>query len=390
MKYTIYLGIALFILVSCNNKGENKTLDEIIATKNIELIKSKQQELEIKYNKINSDLIKVSKAITKLSGKHNLPLVTTDTIKSSFFQHKTTVQGNVDTRKNTMLFSQFSGRLKGLYVTEGQRVNKGDLIAEIDDSGISQQLAQIEIQYNLAKTTFERQQRLWDKKIGSEIQYLQAKTQKEALEKNIKQIKAQLDKTKIYAPYSGSLDDIPVKRGAMVLAGQTPIARLINLSNMYIRANISETYLGLITKGTNTEINFPAINKSMTGKVQKVGNFINPNNRTFFIEINIPNPSKLIKPNLMAVLEMADYTNKKAIVIPENIIRENAQGDSFIYIVIKKDNKYIAKKQPITKGLTQGYYTEIKAGLKLGDIIVNGGSGNMQDNMEIKIVKKTN
>lgn len=385
MKYTIYLGIALSLLMSCGEKKDKRSLEQIIEAKDLQAIKTRKQELESQYSTISVELHKINDAIDELSGKKKLPLVTVYVAKDTLFQHKITVQGSVDTRQNTMLVPEFSGALKGIYVTEGQRVNKGELIAKIDDSGISQQLAQVEIQYSLAKTTFERQERLWKKKIGSEIQYLQAKTQKEALEKNINQIKAQLAKTEVRAPYAGTIDDIPVKRGTMVLAGQTPIARLLNLSNMYIRADIPETYLGKIRKGTIAEINFPAINKTMSGKIRKTGSFINPNNRTFYIEANIPKQSKLIKPNLMAILEMADYTNKKAIVIPENIIQQDAQGNSYVFIVTNENGKNIARKRIITKGLTQGYYSEITEGLQPKEILISEGSGNMQDGLEVEV-----
>lgn len=386
MKYTIYWGITLILLLSCTKeKNKQLTVDEIIATKDIKSLQKRQQELEIQYAQISTDLDKINTSIEHLAGTRRLPLVTSYTVKDTFFQHEISIQGSVDTRQNTMLTAEFSGTLKHLYIKEGQRVNKGQLLATIDDSGISQQLAQVQVQYQLAKTTFERQERLWNRKIGSEIQYLQAKTQKEALESNIKQIKAQLSKTEIRAPYSGTIDDIPVKQGAMIIGGQTPVTRLINLSNMYVRANVSEVYLGKIKKGTSVQLHFPAINKEMSGKIKQTGNFINPNNRTFYIEVDVPGNSSLIKPNLMAILRISDYINPKAITVPANVIQEDATGKSYLFVVIHQNNKNIIKKRSVTKGLTQGHYTEILSGLKSGEQIINDGSGNLLDNMEVDI-----
>lgn len=386
MKYTIYWGVTLILLLSCaKEKNKQLTVDEIIATKDIKSLQKRQQELEIQYAQVSTDLDKINTSIEYLAGTRRLPLVTSYTVKDTLFQHEISIQGSVDTRQNTMLTAEFSGTLKHLYIKEGQRVSKGQLLATIDDSGISQQLAQVQVQYQLAKTTFERQERLWNRKIGSEIQYLQAKTQKEALESNIEQIKAQLSKTEIRAPYSGTIDDIPVKQGAMIIGGQTPVTRLINLSNMYVRANVSEVYLGKIKKGTSVQLHFPAINKEMSGKIKQTGNFINPNNRTFYIEVNVPENSSLIKPNLMAILRISDYINPKAITVPANVIQEDASGKSYLFVIIHQNNKNIIKKRSVTKGLTQGHYTEILSGLKSGEQIINDGSGNLLDNMEVDI-----
>lgn len=254
------------------------------------------------------------------------------------------------------------GILRRVYVKEGQRVKKGQLLATIDDGGISSQLAQLEATTDLAKTTYERQKRLWDQKIGSEIQYLQAKTNFEAQKNTINQLKSQLSKASIRAPFSGVIDDVMKEAGTVIAPGQgSEVFRIVNLNNMYVEAEVPESYIKNVTIGKNVEVYFPVLGKTVTAKIRQVGNFINPSNRAFKIEVSIPNKEGNIKPNLTARLEINDYTNTKAILIPQSIISENAEGEQYIYLIhSKKNNKYaVAKKTIIKTGKTQGDVIEV-------------------------------
>lgn len=385
MKQIIYALLLLVLVVSCGEKQKKNSIERLIAKKDVAGLKEKQNKLQAEYNDITAQLTEISEALEKLENNKQLPIVTTFMVHDTVFTHKIQVQGSVDTKNNTMLFSEFSGVLTHLYVKKGQRVGRGQLVARVDDGGLSQQLGQAEVQYDLAKTTYERQARLWEKKIGSEIQYLQAKTTMEAAKRSVNQIKAQLGKTTIRAPFSGIIDDVPVKQGAVVLPGQTPIARLVNLNDMYVRSDLSESYLGKIKVGTPVQVLFPAIGETLTSKVRQVGNFINPNNRTFYVEIGIPNKGGIIKPNLMATLEMADYQNDSALVVPENIVQEDSRGSSYIYTIGEENGKKIAKKVQVQKGLTQGRFVEITEGLESGMMVINEGSQGMQDGLVVEV-----
>lgn len=388
MKYIHWILFLGVLLIGCNGKKEERNIENMIANKEIDGLKAKQAELQVQYNEIGTQLVYLQDYIDEFEGRKKLPLVTAYRVKEMDFKHYISIQGNVDTRQNTVLFSEYSGVLKQLYVREGQNVKKGQLIAKVDDGGLAQQLAQAELQYDLAKTTFERQQRLWDKKIGSEIQYLQAKTTKEATEKSIAQIKAQLAKTTILAPFSGTIDDVLVKKGAVVFPGQTPIARIVNLSQMYVRAEISEAYLSKVVVGTKVDLYFPAIEKRMEAKVRQVGNFINPNNRTFYIEVGITNRTKQIKPNLMAVMKISDYQKPQALVVEEAIVREDAEGNPYVFLIENSNGKIVLKKQNIEKGLVEGAYAEVISGLREGDLVVRERTQDIYERAEVELLQE--
>jgi membrane fusion protein (multidrug efflux system) len=203
------------------------------------------------------------------------------TVKDTVFNHYIDIQGSVDTKENILVQPEFSGTLTSLTVKAGQKVSKGQILGRVDDAGMSQQLASAENQYNLAKTTFERQKNLWDKKIGSEIQYLQAQTQMVSAQKAVAQIKAQLAKTVIRAPFTGTIDEVFVEKGEVVAPSPQGLMRIVNLNNMYVSTTVPETYIGKLKVGDQVDVFLTSLNKTYKGKVRQVGNFINPNNRSF-------------------------------------------------------------------------------------------------------------
>jgi RND family efflux transporter MFP subunit len=252
---------------------------------------------------------------------------------------------------------------------------------------MSQQLTQLQIQAALAKTTFERQQRLWDQKIGSEIQYLQAKSTYEGQQSAVNQMKSQLSKSTVTAPFSGTIDDIITEQGSVVSPGQTPILRIVNLSDMYITTDVPESYIADVVEGKNVEVTFPVLGKTVETKIRQTGSFINPDNRTFNAEIEVPNKEKAIKPNLTARLKINDYTNEKALLIPQSIISENAEGNQYIYILDSiEGQKAVAKQTIIKTGKTQGDVIEVLEGLKDGDAIIEEGARSVKDGQTVKII----
>jgi RND family efflux transporter MFP subunit len=279
------------------------------------------------------------------------------------------------------------GVLTTVYVKEGQQVSKGQQLAKIDDGGLTPQLAQMKIQADLAKTTFERQERLWKQKIGSEIQYLQAKTNHEAQQKSVKQMEEQIAKTMVIAPFSGVIDEIITKQGNMVSPGMNQLFRIVNLTEMYIETNVPERHISTVTKGRSVEVELPVLAEKLQTKVAQVGSFINPANRTFKAEIPVSNESKMIKPNLTAKIRINDYTNEKALLIPQSIISENANGEEYLYVIENKLNSVgTAKKMIIETGKTEGDYIEVLKGIKDGAEVILEGARSIKDGQEVKVI----
>ena len=386
MKNIIPLLIMAFFLVSCGS-GDKQSVDAVIESQNLSSIRAKKTELVAEQNLIKQEIKKLDIVIEQLDEGKKVPLITTFNLEETDFKHFLELQGNVTTKNLLMIYPEFSGVLTNVYVVEGQKVRKGEILAKIDDGGLSQQLAQLKIQAELAKTTFERQQRLWDQKIGSEMQYLQAKSNYEAQDQAIAQLEQQVAKTIVRAPFSGTIDDVLTEQGSVVMPGQTQLLRIVNLDNMYIVTDVPEKYIANITRNKKVEVEFPVLGKKMDSKVRQVGDFINPNNRTFKVEISVPNKERSIKPNLTAKLRINDYSNEKALLIPQGIISENASGEQYIYIVTNKENnEAIAEKKIIETGLTQEGFIEVINGLEAGNEIIQEGARSVNDGQKVKII----
>jgi len=386
MKKIFLLLILASISISCG--GDSKSVESVIETNDLIKIREKRNEIVSEQLEINNKIKLIDEAISRIDTIKHLPLVTAFQVKHNDFNHYLELQGNVATKKNIILYPEYSGLLTSIKVKEGQKVSKGQLLATIDDGGLSQQLAQMEVQFNLAKTTYERQQRLWNQKIGSEIEYLQAKATYEGQENAVNQMHSQLAKTSIRAPFSGVIDDIITEQGTVVGAGQSHIMRIVNLDKMFIEAEVPESYLSNITVDKTVEVYFPILGETFSTHVSQVSNYINPGNRTFQIRINIPNEKKIIKPNLTAKIKINDYSSSEAILIPQSILSENALGDQYIFIATKTGNgdEAIAKKIFVKTGKTQGDLVEITEGISNGDIIVNEGARNVKDGQHISIL----
>ncbi len=387
MKKILPLFIMILLLASCGN-GNKQSVDAVIASKNLESIRAKKANLVSEQNSIKQEIKKLDIVIAELDDRKKIPLVTTFKLKESDFKHFLDLQGNVTTKDLIMIYPEYSGVLTNVYVREGQKVRKGEMLAKIDDGGLSQQLAQLKIQAELTKTTYERQKRLWDQKIGSEMQYLQAKSNYESQNQAIAQLEQQLAKTVVTAPFSGTIDDVLTEQGSVVMPGQSQLMRIVNLDNMYIETDVPEKYITNITRNKDVEVEFPILGKKIDSKVRQVGNFINPNNRTFKVEISIPNKEKSIKPNLTAKLKINDYSNKNALLIPQGIISENANGEQYIYVIRDKvgDDEAKAKKVVIETGLTQGDFIEVTKGLETGIEIIKEGARSVSDGQKVKII----
>jgi RND family efflux transporter MFP subunit len=378
MKKIFILTTLTIVLISCNSSEKNQSIETIIASKDVKAITAKKAELQLQLSQIDEALaaLDVHKEIEAL--------VTVTKLKDTLFNHYLEVQGSINTNENVLVQPEFPGNLVELNVKAGQKVSKGQILGRTDDGGMSQQLASAENQYALAKTTFERQKNLWNQKIGSEIQYLQAQTQMISAQKAVAQIKAQIAKTVIRAPFSGTIDELFVEKGEVVSASPQGLMRIVNLGNMYVSTSIPETYIGKLKIGTEVDVYLTSLDKTYKGKVRQIGNFINPNNRSFGIEVSVPNPENLLRPNQVAKLKVIDYVNKNAVVVPTNVIQQDSKKNSFVYMVTNSNGKTgIAKKVIVTTGQSSDNVTEILSGLDADTIIVTEGMNTISDGMKL-------
>ena len=386
MKKIITLLTISVLLTNCADQKQ-ETTQEVIASENAEAIQKRRDKIVLLQQEINTQIKALDKALAALSPEENMPLITSFTANNKVFKHYVELQASVETDQNILITPEMGGVLKKVHVTKGQRVKKGQLLASIDDGGMSQSLAQMQVQVSLAKTTFERQERLWNQNIGSEIQYLQAKTAYEGQLNAVNSMEQQVAKASIKAPFSGTIDDIITEKGNVVAPGQTPILRIVSLENMYVKTDVPETYISSIVAGKQVEVFFPVLEETFMAVVSQTGNFINPNNRTFRAEINVENTKNNIKPNLTSRLKINDYTNKNAIVIPQSIISENAAGEQYIYVLkqINNDNA-VASRVIINTGKKQWDRIEVLSGLKQGDQIIEEGARSVKDGQAVKII----
>lgn len=377
------------VFASCGN-GTVQSVETLITEGNIEAIKLKKLELTEKQKSLNAELRLLDSVINLQDSNSKLALVSTFRTDAQAFQHYLDLQGNVMTKQNVLIYPEMAGTLINVYVKEGQKVNKGQLLATIDDGGMSSQLAQLKTQAALAKTTFERQKRLWEQKIGSEIQYLQAETNYLAVENSVKQAQSQLSKANVRAPFSGIIDDVIQEQGTVVSPGSgQAVFRIVNLSDMYIEVDVPESYLKGVTVGKEVKVYFPVLGDSITSVIRQTGNFINPTNRSFRVEIAVPNKKRNIKPNLTARVQINNYSSDDAILIPQSVISENALGEQYVYLATEVDSNdmAIAKKQIINTGQTQGDYVEVLAGIRPGVQVILEGARNVRENQQVKIIQ---
>lgn len=389
MKKT-YLFISFSLLMAACNSGADKSVEDLIADGNLDAMKSRKQEISAQQKILAADIKMLDSAINSKDDNAKILLVTTVQVEEEYFKHYLDLQGDVKTRQNVLVYPEMAGTLLKIYVREGQKVGKGQVLARIDDGGMASRLEQLKTQEALAKTTFERQERLWEQNIGSEIQYLQAKTNYEAAENAVKQTESQLAKSVIRAPFSGIVDDVIQDEGTVVSPGTgMAVFRIVNLSDMHIEVDVPESYLESVTPGKEVRVYFPVLGDSVQTSVRQTGNFISPANRSFRIEIPVPNKKGNIKPNLTARVSINDYTNESAILIPQSVISENSAGEEYIYVAeeYNGEDRAKAKKLIVATGHTYGDQVEILEGLAAGDLVIEEGARSVREGQEVRIIQ---
>ena len=372
----ILLLITTALVFSCDTSvKESQSLTEL---------KTKKAALIKKIDRFSSELKDIESTISELDTLKKLMTVTSIKAEVKDFNHYIEVQGTVKADQTIELHAEMGGTVTSVLAKQGQTVLKGQILATLDSDVIDSSVLQLETQLALASTTYERQSRLWEQNIGSEIQYLQAKAQKESLENNMKSLKAQARKMKITAPFSGIIDQIFAKKGELT-SPQMPFLRLVNLNNVYVESEVTETYLRSIKKGTEVLLNFSSIGVSIEASISQVGNFINPNNRSFKTRIDLQNPNNELKANLLADIKINDF-KASGIVIPSRLVQKDSNDQTFVYAIEPNGDKHKVVKTYVTEVMNYDNQSYISEGLVSNSVLIDKGARLVNDNEDVKLV----
>lgn len=372
IKYFLSTIFIAAIVVSCNQSPAGDKREELDG------LKKQQAELKDKIAKLEEE---VSKNDTTKNNK--IKIVSATPMAPQTFTHFIEVQAKVEGDEDVNLSAEMPGTITAVMVKPGDKVSKGQVLATQDDRAIKQQLDAMKANLDMAVTLFNRQKNLWDQKIGSEVQYIQAKTQKESMEKQYGALQEQWDMTRIKSPINGTVDVVNIKVGSAVAPGLTSV-RVVNLSNLKVKAEIAESYISTVKKGNDVIIYFPDSGKEIRTKLGYSGQAINTLNRTFNVEVRLDPKDGEFHPNQVAVLKIADYSAPNVFVVPVGAVQKSSDGE-FVYIAMNENGKTVAKRKTVSSGMTYNGFAEIRSGLDAGDKVITTGYQNVVEGDAIKL-----
>ncbi len=364
-KHFLIPVLAMGFLLSCHSSATDPKTE-------LAALKKQREELNTKIAAIETAL-----SMSDTIMKTKIQMVSVAPVKPGIFRNYVEIQGRIDADDNISLSPQMPGSVTRILVKVGDEVTQGQLLAEIDNKVIIQGIAELQNAQELANTMYEKQKNLWDQKIGTEVQYLQAKNQKESVEKKMASLQTQLELSRLKSPINGTVDAVDIRLGQMAAPGMQAI-RVVNFDNLKVKGEVSEAFAGKIKRGDPVDIVFPDMGDSITGKIDFAAKVINQLNRTFTVQVNLDR-NKDYHPNMIAILKIVDYVNPKAIVVPVNTIQHAEEGD---FVVIAENNK--AKKVKVKTGHSYNGNVEITEGLKEGDKVILKGFQELNEGEEVK------
>ncbi len=374
------LIIATTFTPSCNDSSSEKTPEAI--RDSISEYRNQISGLNMKISRLETQLTDMGERLpTREATK-----VRADTLQTRDFEHYIKINGSVEAVRDATISPELNGQMKKIMVSRGDRVNAGQVVAELNTSVIENNIEEVKTNLQMAETVYERQKRLWEQEIGSEMQYLEARNRYESLQSSLKSMESQLDLAILRAPFSGIIDDIFIKEGELAMPG-SPVMRLIDLTNLYINTDVSERYLPLINSNDSVILQFPIFpDYEDNVPVYRLGNVINSENRSFRLQLRIVNPEEKFKPNMVAALGIKTFSEENVIVIPSILIKEDVQGH-FVYIA-KQDSggHYVAEKTYIERGPESEGKTLVEEGIGSGDLIITDGHNKVGDGDMIELI----
>ena len=367
--------LALIIISSCSQSETEESIRDQISTnkKELDILHQEITELERKLAELNS------------ADEHSAGvLIEVMELTYQPFKHFIRVSGTAEAVSEAFISPEVSGQLRDIYVKEGDFVEKGQLLARLNTEVTESSIAEVQSSLDLATTLFEKQQRLWEKGIGSEVEFLNARNNKESLEQRLITLEAQLDMGIIRSPVSGIVDKIYHKKGELAMPG-FQLMQIVDLQEIYINADVAESYLAQVKEGETVMLEFPVYpDLAIEAPIHRKGNVINPNNRTFTVQVKLKNPDRMLKPNILAVLHINDFSADSALVIPSGLIKQDITG-YYVYIVQDHSGKSIVRKTYVEPGKSYQGKTMVTHGLKSGQQVVVQGFNQVADGTEVNI-----
>ncbi len=383
MKYLFSISICLALLAGCSQPAEKPTdlagLQKLVKEK-----KTSLKSLEKEIAELEADIEKLDTTRREKPRR----LVTTQLVERGEFKRFVEIQGSVQAGDVVYASSETGGRIIQLNAKEGQQVRKGQLIARTDLESVNKQISELETALSLATEVYDRQKRLWDQNIGSEIQYLQAKNNKERLEKSLETLKHQLTKGSVYAPISGVVDMVLLENGEVAAPG-SPIVQILNSSTVKVVAAVPETYLKSVRRGERVKVKFPALDREVEARVSLIGSSINPANRTFSVEVQVPNRDRVLKPNLLSIMMINDLTEKNVVMIPLELVQQEVSGKDYVFVKSNSAEGPVASKTYVRTSESYEGKIIITEGLKGGEEIIVDGARGLAEQEPIQVHKPT-
>lgn len=374
MKPYYIIGLATLLTACGGEKKEGLEGKKAV----LALLKAEQADLNFKIRTLEGEVAKLD---PKKKEEARVKDVVVSPVTASTFKRYVELQGTIDAKNNVQVTPKgMGGNVTAVYVVEGSSVRAGQVLARIDDQILRTSVDEIKTQLSLANVVFEKQSNLWKQQIGTEIQYLQAKNNKEALERRLATINSQLSQSNVTAPISGVVDKVFAKVGSTAGPG-VPMFQVVNLSQLKVKANVADTYAGSVRKGDEVIVRFPDINRDMKTRINFVSTTVDPLSRTFTIEAPLPS-DKSLKPNMLAQIKINDLSKSNALVINQNLI-QNTENGQLVYVAVNEGGKKVAKSRKVTTGSSYGGQIEITAGLQAGDQLVTQGYQELTDGTPI-------
>jgi len=367
------LVLVLFIATSCGSQVD----DTAKKTAELEKLKQEHSDLDAKIRLLEAELNKDDESI-----KRTISVELTD-VKKELFSHYLEVQGRIDGEDNIGVSAQMPGVITAIYVKEGDRVKKGQVLAQIENSSLRETYEATRTLADLATSVYNKRKALWEQQIGSEVEYLGAKAEMESRQKSLAAIGEQLEMTKIKSPINGSIEEVNLKIGQMASPGM-PAIRVVNFSTVKVIADIAESYASRVRPGAKVIVTIPDLGKDIEAKIDFTSKYINPVNRTFLTEIRLKPGVLEYRANMIAKIRINDYSNAEAIVVPVSVLRETSDG-RYVYVAENVKGQLQAKRRTVEVGQTYNGQAEITKGLLPGDKLITTGQSNLVDGQPLKV-----